>query len=450
MKKSLLILGVTALVFAGCSDVDVKTEIQNDSKISEEAIDFASYTNKITRAENSSVGYDWTFYTHQPDFKVWAYKNPNTAYNTPVFSGQIIDAKSDGSFDYHVATDARFWDKSAATVYQFYAAAPANGGWTFVSTGINSYANQDKGYFTTTSTLSGVNLRDNTTDTENKLIALAEATSSFKGKDDVDKLIAAPCSGSYNDFLVPASTPAKHAVHLEFIHILSKMNVTVKKDAILDSKTVKLLKVEVCNLKNYGEFSEATAANPAGIYSRWTNQAQQQVSSADVKYTFDYATGVTLDKTNRIYFIESLVIPQATETEAVDYDGTKTPAVMYTLAEYNAAKLAEDANWVDIDDAAFNALSVAERTKTPAVHVYDAGANAAPYFMIQYTIDGELFTSYHNLATAFKPAAPATTLDFLEGFQNTLHINICPEKIEFCADVAGWDNNPNVTGVDVN
>lgn len=439
MKKYLFILATSAIV-ASCSDIDSLKDVNTQSN-GDEAISFTSYASKLTRAENSGEGYIWSFYTHQPDFKVYAYKNPNSSETGQVFSGQVIDAKSDGSFDYHTASDARYWDKNVTTVYQFYAAAPADGDWEFKTTNIVSYATQNKGYFETASTLKGNNLRSGATDA-NHITALAEATSSFKTVDDIDKMIAAPCSGSYNDFLVPASNPAAHKVQFDFIHILSKMNVTVKKDnnEVLNGKTVKLISIEFFNIKNYGEFSEATAANADGGYARWSNQAKEQVNSADVTYKFENADGVELSNTDRIYFIESLVIPQPTATQTVDYDGTITPAVLYAdLADYNAT------NDPDIDQDAFDALEGDELIKTPAVKV---SGSSEPYFVISYTIDTELFTSYHNLASSFK-LANKSTLDFNEGWQNTLNINIKPEKIEFTADVANWDDNEAVADADL-
>lgn len=439
MKKIFFIIAATALVFAACSEVDtLKKDVQTGNE--DEAIAFSSFTQKITRAENSGEGYTWTFYTHQGDFKVWAYKNPNNAYSDQVFNGVSITANSDDTFSYTTATHARYWDK-AATNYEFYAAAPYEGGWTFVTSAIQSYATQNKGSFETTSTLSGVNLRSGATDASH-ITALAEATSSFKGTADVDKLIAAPCSGNYKTFVDP-NDPTKHIVQLHFIHILSKMNVTVKKDdnAAMNSKVVKLLSIEFFNLKNKGTFKEANeTADGTAKLDRWESQAKEQVSSKDVTYKFENANGVVLSNTDRIYFIESLVIPQTTETEVVDYDGTVTPAIYYTsYSEYNTDK------GTSLTEEQFNALSDAEKIKTAAVKV---SGTSKPYFVIKYTIDGELFESYHNLATAFLKS-PATTLDFYEGYQNTLNINIKPETIEFCADVAAWDDNEKVTGVDV-
>ena len=429
MKKFLFILATAAIV-ASCAENDSFKEI-NTQGTGNEAISFTSYTSKATRAENSGAAYSWSFYTHQPDFIVYAYKNPNNAYSDQVFSGQIIDANSDGSFAYHTATEARYWDKSATTQYQFYAAAPSgnNGNWEFKTTNIDSYANQDKGYFTTSSTLSGVNLRSATTD-NSKITSLAEATSTFKETADVDKLIASPCSGNYPSFVDP-SDASKHVVQFHFNHILSKLNVTVKKDATtFGTKEVKLESITFYNIKNSGDFSEATAAVTTGSHGRWSNQARAQVSNADVVYTFSNADGVALDGTTPIYFIESLIIPQPIQAQTVDYDGT-IPAVLYAdLTDYKTDHPDYSGEWDD--------LTADQKVKTAASSVIN-NANAEPYFKISYTIAGELFTSYHNLATAFKTTSEST-LNFYEGFQNTLNITIKPEKIDFTADVAAWDN----------
>lgn len=429
MKKYLFILATAAIV-ASCAENDSFKEINTQGN-GDEAISFTSYTSKATRAENSSAAYTWTFYTHQPDFIVYAYKNPNNAYSDQVFSGQIIDANSNGSFAYHTASEARYWDKAATTQYQFYAAAPSgnNGNWTFVTSAIVDYATQNLGSFNTTSTLTGVNLRSATTD-DSKITSLAEATSTFKGTADIDKLIASPCFGNYPSFVDP-SDASKHVVQFHFNHILSKLNVTVKRDDILSAKTVKLISIGFYNIKNSGTFTEAAAnADGTAKMNRWSSQAKAQVSNADVVYSFNNASGVTLGATP-IYFVESLIIPQSVAAQTVDYDGTITPAVLYTAAEaaeYNSAN-----NLTSTDEGYKKEGDV----KTPAVKV---SGTSEPYFIISYTIDGELFTSYHNLATAFKTTSEST-LNFYEAYQNTLNINIKPEKIDFTADVAVWDNS---------
>lgn len=430
MKKYLFILATTAIV-ASCSDIYSLKEI-NTQGDGNEAISFETYSQKLTRAENSEANYSWAFYNHHGDFEVYGYKNPNTTAGTAVFDGQVIDAGAGGAFSYHTAAEARYWDKNTTTVYQFYAAAPhTNGGWTFnlpvADAASMNYDDQDDCYFTTTSTLSGVNLRNVTTgDNVPSTAAITEPT--FKGTNDIDKLIAAPCSGSYTNFSVGAT--GNHTVQLQFIHILSKLNVTVKKDdtdANFAAKTVVLKNIKFYNLKNYGEFNENdAAADGSAMMDRWDAQDKVQVSSADVVYGYD-AADVTLG-TSPIYFVESLVIPQEVEAQTVNYDGT-IPAVLYAdETEYNEAK------GTSLDAAAFAALTDAEKTKTAASAV---SGTSEPYFVISYTIDGELFTSYHNLASAFVTTGEST-LNFYEGFQNTLNINIKPERIDFSANVAAW------------
>lgn len=409
MKKSLFIIAATALVFAGCSNEDVLIESVENIESVDEVIGFTSFANKVTRAtENNTADYSWAFITYQPDFQVWGYKNTEA---DAVFSGTTVTAGGtapDYTFTY---SPDRYWDK-AATTYHFYAAAPATAGmWTF--NGVNDKTDQNAGYFTTSSTLTGVNLQSTTPSTS--------LVNTFKGLADVDKLIAAPC--------VVEKAQFKQKVQLNFIHILSKLNITLKKDATkLGSQTVKLVSFEVENLKATGSFDESSnAANTAGSNNRWSGW------SGAVTYSAKTDWEITTDAN---YIIESLVIPQDADAEVVALDGDAHAAVLYAnAAEYNADKGAS------IDDATFAALSTEDKTKEPASDAISA--TSKPYFKIVYTIqDGanspETFTAYYNLATVFNQA---TSLAFNEGWQNTLNITINPDKIEFCANVATWSTN---------
>ncbi len=413
MKKYLFFLATAAIVVS-CSDQDTfKKDILTGN---DGAISFTSFSQPATRAENSSATSKWIFFNHHATFQVWGYKNTETA---AVFSGAVVTVAADDqattgySYTYE---PTRYWDK-AATTYQFYAAAPSNSDWSF--NGVSSVATQNAGYFTTTSTLTGVNLKATT--------PAATMSDSFKGKDDVDKLIAEPCQVNKAKFAV-------EPVQLNFIHILGKLNVTIKKDnEKLADQTVTLKSFEVMNLYNKGDFNENTSvANlAAGSNARWskTNDATA------VKYESKKDWEIT---TTPNYIVESLVIPQDAAVEVVALDGKHHDAVLYSgYEEYNTAKNASLA-----DEAAFNALSTEEKTKE--AEIAEVGTNSKPYFKIVYTIkDGnntpEQFTAYYNLATAFKGAAEqASTLGFYEGWQNTLNITISPAEIKFCADVYQW------------
>lgn len=457
MKKSYLLLAATLLT--ACTNTDTFREVisQEDS---EEAISFTSYTQKATRAENTNNStYDLIFYNHHESFRVWAYKATST---NPVFRGtddevvSVTRSGSEGNYTYAYSyTEKHFWDKSQAAIYNFYAAAPeaggnssegTNGAWVFENAKITSTSTQNLGYFKTTSKLSGTNLKDGTTIDRNPSTTL---TNVFKNETDVDKMIAEPCSGNYDSFL----SGTQHIVSLNFIHILSKLNVTVKKDAtVLADKEVKLNGIQIVGLSSTGNFAESTNdattssnADKTGSHACWSGW------SGSVTYGYSNSDGIELNGTSateKLYFIESLVIPQTAEQQAVRYDG----GIIELYEDYSAYNQghASDENFVAISSNDFANLTDAQKMK-PVTKNVTTSDEAKPYLVISYTIDGEPFVSYHNLATAFQTAVNGTTLDFYEGYQNTLNINICPEEIKFSANVAEWDNktaNPDPSSLD--
>ncbi|MBR5707364.1 MAG: fimbrillin family protein [Bacteroidaceae bacterium] len=414
MKKYLFILATAAIVVS-CSDQDTfKKDIQNGK---DEAISFVSYSQPTTKAENSSQTAIWDFFTHHATFQVWGYKNTN---KTAVFSADVVTvaaAESPATGYTYTYSPTRYWDK-AATTYRFYAAAPSNADWSFEGVSNDDNQDQSAGYFKTTSTING----DNLMATPNTTLS-----NSFKSAtNDKDKLIAEPCVVNKAKF--------SQDVQLNFIHILSKLNVSIQKHATkLASQTVTLKSFEVKNLYNKGDFDENTSVTnlAAGSNDRWTKAA----GATAVTYSSKTNWVVPATKT---YIIESLVIPQDAAVEVVALDGEHHDAVLYSgYEEYNQLNNASLAN-----EAAFNELTTEQKTKEAAIaKVTDS---SEPYFKIVYTIqDGnntaEEFTAFFNLATAFKgTAAQASTLKFNEGWQNTLNITIEPDEIDFCADVYQW------------
>ena len=443
MKKSLfIIIAAAALSFAACSNNDT---LQKDIQDNTDVISFTSFTNKQTRAtENSSANYTWHFFNHHTTFQVWGYKNTS---ETAVFDGdEVTVTQNSANVDGTAATansytytysPLRFWDK-AATTYEYYAAAPSgtDGGWTFVSTGITAAnittaAGQNKGYFTTSSSLTPANLS-----TSSNYVY----TTSFKGSGDIDKLIAEKSTVQNAAF--------KDVVNLSFMHILSRLNVTIKADENLVAPTnnvnkqeIKMVSLLVENLNAAGNFSEATAPVQAGTIARWSGQ------STPKEYTAVPNTVLTKDAQ---WVLQSLVIPQNAAYEAVALDGKAHDAIAAVLYadvdEYNAAKKES------LTASEFDALTDAQKTKTPgASSVAAVSTSSEPYLVLTYTIqqthDGsgtaittpeapETFVVYYNLANAF--ALNEGNLAFNEGWQNTLNITIKPDVIEFCADVAEW------------
>lgn len=435
MKNRIFIIATTALVFAGCSDTDsVKQDIQNNT----DAISFTSYTDKQTRAtENSDAQNKWDFFNHHETFQVWGYKNTS---ETAVFDGDVVTVASDGAATptyTYTYSPLRFWDK-AASMYEYYAAAPSgtDGGWNFVddnitAANITANAGQNKGYFTTSSTLTPANLS-----TSSNLVY----TNSFKGSGDIDKLIAEKSTVPYANF--------KSKVNLLFIHILSRLNVTIKADENLvapannvNKQKIVMTSLVIKNLNVFGKFSEATNPVATGSNARWSDQGNPK------EYTAVANTELTKDAQ---WVLQSLVIPQDAAYEAVALDGKAHDAIAAVLYadvnEYNAAKK------TNLTAEQFAALSAAEKTKTPgASSVAAVSTSSKPYLVLTYTIqqthDGtgvaigtpeapETFEVYYNLANAF--ALNEGNLAFNEGWQNTLNITIKPDVIEFCADVAEW------------
>jgi len=427
MKKIYLSLIAVAAIFTSCEKNEVLVDAQSEA--APKAIAFESFSQAATRAtENNTADYTWAFFNHHETFQVWGFKNTSA---DAVFNGDKVTVSSDGATTptyTYTYSPLRFWDKSATT-YEYYAAAPSGAGWTF--NGVTSVATQNAGYFTTSSTLTGTNLSN---DSETGYVESFKAAAG-----DVDKLIAAPKTVAKAQF--------SQTVQLDFIHILSRLNVTIKKadklgpDDHKNEQKVIMTSLEVKNLNKTGNFSEATAANTAGINTRWSGHSNPG------DYT---AVANTEVLTTAKYVLQSLVIPQDAAFESVALDGkahASTDAVLYTdVDEYNAAK------GLSISASDFAALTVAEKTKTPAgTSVAAVSASSKPYLVLTYTVQqthdatgtalatppsAETFTVYYNLANAF--GLTTGNLAFNEGWQNTLNITIDPDYIEFCAQVSAW------------
>ena len=157
-------------------------------------------------------------------------------------------------------------------------------------------------------------------------------------------MIAAPCQveqASYNK-------PTPDAVHLNFIHILSKLNITIKTD-LSNLYTVKLLDFKVMNMPVKGNFDEADAvADQTKKNSRWSwDQAYTNADKADYLTGIGETSGIEVSSTKK-YIVESLVIPQDINYERVALDGkdhalVNTPAVYFTsYEEYAQATPVED------------------------------------------------------------------------------------------------------------
>ena len=488
MKKELLLIAAAAAMFAACERNDFLREPYSSPESENDgAINFTSFTNNsvLTKgdnsAENSTAKYTWLFLDNHNDFVVWGFKSNGfregkEITENAVFNGVTVDASDNYSY-----SPLRFWDKNASK-YHFYAAAPAapTETWTFTPTGITNESTLGAGYWSTTATIVGVNLKNKAAITGDDPAAEvgpdAALSNYFKGTGEIDKLIAAPCEISKTYYA--KTSPEK--VHLNFIHILSKLNVTITKAATLDDYTVVLDSFIIKSVPNKGDFDEhLAAANKDGNNSRW--DLDDYSTTVDYVALANLATRNFTVTTSKNYILESLIIPQNIRFKRVALDGAAHDAVVESTEyyadyeEYTKAKAVETI----LTETAFNAVKnninnlegykeaeggnpdatiddlnalVTEITKmhiAPEAAYVAATTSPEPYFYIKYSINGEDFDAYYNLADAFGSTKveddPSTTevdetsiIAFNEGYQNTLNIKINPTAIEFTADVADW------------
>ena len=397
MKKIFGIL--TFLTVVGCSnEVFIDEAIQNNDQI---PVSFNTFTSKQTRAENSSATDVNNLETYNTTFKVWGSKyvvENSTSKEYSVFAGDKVSFATATDWTY---SPIRFWDK-AATSYDFYAAAPSGKSWV--------WNNTTKKLSLADFSLSGFN---SVTGTPATTVAPDKVLT--ESLDTEDLMISTDVTG-YNTY---TST----AVNLHFNHILSRLNIGVRKASILDTFVVKLNSIKVYNMKSNGSFDESKASGTtlaAGTIARWEDATTSTTFTTGIGYTPATALEVTSTATapaSYQYVYEGLVIPQA--------------------VEYNPTK--EVANYV--------------ADQTPAHFKLD-GSNAtttsAPYIVIDYEIWSktgaakvDAYKYYYNLADVFN-GDETSDVNFYEGWQNTLMITLSPVAINFDADVYQWATKENV------
>ena len=366
MKKNYFMLALASMMMAACANNDLVDDLVKEEV--PQAIGFETFAQKATRAtENNDEDYvENDLSNHHGTFKVWASKkladnsyvyaktNPGTVTWTTVWT----------------ANPLKYWDK-AATNYYFYAAAPSEPSWVYTNA---TDDNGSTGYLKLDNyTLAGT-AADNLATGSNTTL-----TASWKGKGaDKDLMIAAPCpvqNTAYNK-----ATPDE--VNLDFIHILSRLNIAVK----ATEANIKIKTLNVCGLKNKGSFNENAALGDDvlanGTIKRWD-------VDPDDTYTLAGALTDAALTSTPVYTHEYLIMPQV-QTNTEEWKGQ----------------------------------GIAPST--------DA------YIYLEYTVDSETFKTYYGLAQAFG-IAKNSSLAFNEGWQNTLTLTISPATIVFTADAAAWD-----------
>lgn len=414
MKKYLFILATAAIV-ASCSNTDSINEVITPDT----AIGFSTFASKITRAENSTATEKNALEAYHTNFNVWSSKyiaqgtTPETYDETPVFTAQVVNHQdADNSVDPAIAegwvyTPIRFWDKSA-TKYDFYAAAPAYD------------ANNVAIAWKWDNTEKKLSLDDFQVD--GATIAPSSTVDPAAVMPNHKDLMISEDIAEYTNYTTDK-------VNLSFIHILSRLNIGVKKATpILDNFVVKLESVKVFNMTSNGSFDEsADDAATNGNHSRWLSATAPATFTAGVGYETE--TEVT---TSSNYVYQTLIIPQQIAYAAgVKLNGTNVDedSDPYFRIEYSIyTKATEDIKFTsaEIEAAQEGDPAYGKTTDDVKIAAGEADENIGSY---KYT---------YNLADMFNGEDSDDDIDFNEGWMYTLNIMINPVAIEFDAEVYKW------------
>lgn len=467
MKKSYLILAAAATMFAACSQDALIDESVELAQGGETAITFGSFAGKQVKAEtadNSSAENKFNLENYHTQFYVWGYKKVGENF-VDVFTGNDAGAGAIGaekSIVKHTGsttnpytngweyTPIRYWDK-AATYYNFFAVAPAeplNSDWAATTTDKDKVTFKIADY-----QLTGYSLKQSDAVVNDETALFGESNEANE-----DLLVATDILNNNADHL-------NNVVNFDFNHILSRLNIAVntnlnqipgkknKTPLTYDNESetvttsagtmsvtlngdftlytdgtneyiyldnvdgvtgffnitsfeqyagagslveatvedaenpvggvIKLTEVKVVNLKSKGTYTEdaADAELKAGTVRRWVPGAGT-VTEVGVKFdngsTLASPTTTVDNLSNNVYYggSENNTTEKATNVLSSAYNYIYQGLVIPQTVAYAECPL----NGVGLDE------------------------NSAPYVKVVYTIDGDQYSAYYNLAEIFNNA----------------------------------------------
>ena len=451
MKKELFFIVAAATMMTACTNTETFRDIEVQADNS--TIGFVSHTNSQTKAENSSASDLNNLENYQTSFEVWGYKNvikvgEATSKKERVFNQQDVNWNSTSSK--WAYSPIRFWDRQA-TSYEFYAAAPKDLGWVMADGGATFAPSAATTTYKLSLTGFAVDGKGIAVDESTTLPATPSASAIMPNNKDI--MISEDITG-YRNY-------SESPVNLHFIHILSRLNIGIKKHTDLgdgddadseDDYIVKLKSIKVYNLLSKGNFNEGATITPdvlaSGTVRRWSDRT---VAITD-GFTAATEGGVAIT-TSLGYVYQALVLPQNVDYQTIDLDGQAHAAqAYYSVDEYNYINGTSitAANYADATYCDANSINKTREAVTAAT---------APYIVIDYTITPnvenattEEYVACYNLAATFgknkstvnNNGTPDDTTDdynyvsFNEGWMNTLKITIHPLAISFDADVYEW------------
>ena len=429
MKKSYLMIAAAVVMFTACSDNDTfKSTVQEQQ--AEQPLSFSAYADKVTRGTNSSALND--FYTV---FGVYGWKtvkkidDPTTTEAKSVFSNEpneyfpedkkgntVYDGTEEKpSIEWSVPDpyqagwyyeNIRYWDKMA-TEYQFFAIAP------YESTPTYSVNPGDANIAIATSA-NKYNISN-----ENNLALVDD------GNSNLIPQTALAYSGFQKDYMIadkkvvaPKGTVTTQDVQLLFHHILTKLNVKVKKSSLYNGNQIlKVNELKITNLTEAANFVFTTDMTTDG----WQNKSGVRTIDINTPYALDNGATASPAMTDYPdnYWIETLMFPQTTTCKAAGAQPTNEGLDgIYLYVQYQIG--------TEIFNAYYDLAYVFDNTTAPVTTYYTAAD--------QEVIDGS------KEVGDVKSVTPGTDFSFAQGSQYNLTLIIGPEPIHFEATVTAWDD----------
>lgn len=440
MKKSSIVLAAAVVILSACAENDTFKSAANEQQKADQALSFSAYADKVTRGTNSTALQD--FYTV---FGVYGWKTvaktdgngteeldvfnnvPNEYFATDAKGNVVYDGDDEkpskewvlgdnfqGAWYYK---DVRYWDKMA-TSYQFFAIAPYESTPTYsVNPGDANIA------IATTSSR-----YDITTEKNLAMVATTE-------NGPVVPQTALTYSGFNKDYMIadkkvatPKGTVTTTDVQLIFHHILTKLNVKVKKStSYIGTQLLKVNQLTIANLDEKGNFVYNTNMTKNG----WSTEGSRDFTIAT---PYALANGATADPAMTDYpdnyWIETLIFPQKTNCKAEGAQPTPVELTdMYLYIQYQ------------IGAEIFNAYY-------DMAYIFDP--TTAPQPARLYTDQDPEVVNGEKTTSDTKPAVPGGDFEFEQGSQYNLVITVGPEPIHFDASVIQWDTEVDPTSLTVN
>ena len=394
MKKSIILVTATSLMLLSCAETEkLNQDIKDNSKA---PLAFTAYSNVITRATDAANSAKLEDFYNQ--FAVYGWKtvgseepqevfknHPNQYFSSDDITGNVpyLNKTTKPADEWGTTLsagwyyeDIRYWDKLAT--YQFFAIAP--------------YDNSQTPYYTIAAGANNFSLYKNEDgkrydiSTEANLMAAKPLKNLVYVDFTKDFMIAEKKS---TESIAQTITASNDDVNLVFHHILSKLNVMIKKDTDFKGKqNLVVTDLKIVKLKKEGSFVYTTNMTTNG----WTTTGSYNIELTNKNYSLNSTTPD--ENYDECYWIENLIFPQS--------------------------------------------ITCKKNYESNAIVSQPDNTNLESYLYIAYKIGDEVFKAYYDLANIFGVGTVNDTYTFAQGSQYRVTITIGPKPIHFTVELINW------------